>query len=335
MSVVIAYQSLNSNVQHEHNVAASTSQQHTRKAQRTLAGKQQDPYSLSYPTIEDPTPDIAVSGPPQLLRTAGPEAIDLKRDKTKKRKRDVVDAEDKELEKAAERMRGMFEGKARQIYQTSHREFGLPCNLLVFGELNSKNPSWANTSGATGALVHASIFPKACNCFSLHSANSTKTTKFIDEGDGWVAANCNGVRVVFVHVPNSLAADKSKAITFYQTIKNKVLNNVTGGGGVIDLIMGDTNQPHALFSPENISSGMDGQFRDAHSANAPIIPADTYAVSFKGTNSVDNKKFDVAIYNTATVKKVDVRYISQLSSMGGLAAAYTDHMGVMVKVDKK
>lgn len=141
--------------------------------------------------------------------------------------------------------------------------------------------------------------------------------------------------MVFVHVPNSLAADKSKAVAFYKSIKNKVLNNIAGGGGVIDLIMGDTNQPHAFFSPENISAGMDGQFRDAHSANAPIIPADTYAVSFKGTNSVDNKKFDVAIYNTATVNKVDVRYISQLSSMGGLAAAYTDHMGVMVKVDKK
>jgi hypothetical protein len=61
------------------------------------------------------------------------------------------------------------------------------------------------------------------------------------EGDGWVAANCNGVRVVFVHVPNSLAADKSKAVAFYKSIKNKVLNNIAGGGGVIDLTMGDTN----------------------------------------------------------------------------------------------
>lgn len=336
MSVVIAYQSLNSNVQHEHDVSASTSQQHTRKAQRTLAGKQQDPYSLNYPTVDDPRPDLAVYGPPELLGTAASDAIDIKRDKSKKKRTaDEVAAEDKELEKAVDRMLGMFEGKARQIYQNSHREFGLPCNLLVFGELNSANKAWARTAAATGELVHASIFPKACNCFSLHSANSASTTQVIDEGDGWVATNCNGVRVVFVHVPNSLAADKAKAVAFYKEIKNKVLNNLAKGGGVIDLVMGDTNQPHALFSPENISSGMDGQFRDAHSANSAIAPADTHAVTFKGTNSVDTKKFDVAIYNTATVKKIDVRYISQLSVMGGLAAALTDHMGILVKIDKK
>lgn len=332
MSVVIAYQSLNSNVSHEHDLEASTSQMHTRKAQRTLAGKKSEPYSLNFPTIDDPKPDLAVHGPAQLVPTASADAIDVK--KSKKRKVDDVDQEDKELQDAMDRMLGMFQGKARQIYQHAHREFGLPCNLLVFGELDGKNKAWSKTTAATGELVHASVFPKACNCFSLHSANSASTTKFIDEGDGWVAANCNGVRVVFVHVPNSLATDAAKAVAFYKEIKNKVLNNVSGGGGVIDVVMGDTNQSSALFSPTNISAGMDGKFKDAHSASEKISPVDTYNVKFKGTNSVDSKKFDVAVYNTATVKKIDVRYFSQLSHSGGSAAAYTDHMGVLVKVDK-
>src|SRR6187431_79522 len=181
MSVVIAYQSLNSNVSHEHNVDASTSQAHTRKAQNTLSTKTTQPYSLRYPVINDGAPDIAVHGPAELLPTAPANAT----------------------AGSSNRMLGMFHGKALQIYQLAQREFGQACNLLAFGELDANHQSWVDAEKAAGKLVHVSVFPKACHCFSLHSANSANTTKFIAEGDGWVAALCNGVRVVFVHVPNN------------------------------------------------------------------------------------------------------------------------------------
>lgn len=333
MSVVIAYQSLNSNVSHDHNVEASTSQSHTRKAQRTLSGKKTDNYSLHFPTVDDHKPDVAVHGPANLVPTAAADFVDLSKPKGRKRKLDDMEDGQKALDDATNRMLGMFQGKARQIHQHAFREFGKACNLLTFGELNAKNKTWKDVEKAAGTLVHASVFPKACNCFSLHSANSAKTTKFIAEGDGWVAANCNGVRVVFVHVPNSLAADEAKATMFYKEIKNRVLTDIQSGGGVVDLIMGDTNQPNALFSPRVISAGMDGAFSDAHTTD--IKPVDTHLVKFKGTNSVDTKKFDVAIYNTATIKTIDVRYFSQFSHVGRSAAAYTDHMGILVKIEKK
>ncbi len=331
MSVVIAYQSLNSNVSHEHNIEASTSQSHTRKAQKTLATKTPQRYSLRFPVAGDGvTPDVAVHGPAELLPTASADFMNVEGGSGgRKRKRDEMEAEDTNI-----KMLGMFHGKALQIYQLAQREFGQPCNLLTFGELDARHKSWVDAEKVAGKLVHASVFPKACNCFSLHSANSANTTKFIAEGDGWVAALCNGVRVVFVHVPNSLAADPTKAKTFYQGIKNAVLTSTNSGGGVIDLVMGDTNQPHALFSPTNISAGLDGKFSDGHSANTNIRPVDTHEVAFKGTNSVETKKFDVAIYNTATVEKIEVRYFSQLSHVGKSAAAYTDHMGVLVRVKK-
>lgn len=328
MSVVIAYQSLNSNVSHEHSIDASTNQAHTRKAQKTLSNKSPSAISLRYPVYNDGNPDLAVQGPAELVKTK--DVMDTGETRGRKRKRDEMEADS-----ANQQMLGMFHGKALQIYQLAHREFGQPCNLLTFGELDANHKSWVDAEKVAGKLVHVSTFPKACNCFSLHSANSAHTTKFIAEGDGWVAALCNGLRVVFVHVPNSLATDATKAQKFYTEIKNAVLSNVAAGGGIIDLVMGDTNQPHALFSPTNISAGLGGKFSDGHSSPGAITPVDTYDAKFKGTNSVDTKKFDVAIYNTATVEKIDVRYFSQFSHVAKSAAAYTDHMGVLVRVKKR
>lgn len=328
MSVVIAYQSLNSNVSHEHSIEASTSQAHTRKAQKTLSKKSPNPIALRYPVYNDGKPDIAIHGPAELLKTAPEDFMDTG-SRGRKRKRSEMEADS-----ANQKMLGMFHGKALQIYQLAQREFGQPCNLLTFGELDASHKSWVDAEKVAGKLVHVSTFPKACNCFSLHSANSANTTKFIAEGDGWVAALCNGLRVVFVHVPNSLATDPTKAKKFYTEIKNTVLSSVGTGGGVIDLVMGDINQPHALFSPTNISAGLGGKFSDGHASTTPIAPVDTYKAKFKGTNSVDTKKFDVAIYNTATVEKIEVRYFSQLSHVAKSAAAYTDHMGILVRVKK-
>lgn len=328
MSVVIAYQSLNSNVSHDHDIEASTSQLHTRKAQKTLANKTSLSYSLKFPTATDlKNPDHGVHGPAELVPTAPQDFMD---NKGRKRKLDDVEADD-----AEHTMLGMFHGKARQIYQLAHREFGQACNLIAFGELDARHKSWVNAELAAGKLVHASVMPKTCNCFSLHSANSAHTTQFIAEGEGWVAALCNGVRVVFVHVPNSLATNAAKATAFYQEIRSKVLKSVSTGGGIIDVVMGDTNQPNALFSPTNVSAGLGGKFSDGHPENSKIVPVDTHAVTFKGTNSVETKKFDVALYNTATVKKIEVKYFSQFSHVAKSAAAFTDHMGVLVKIDKK
>jgi hypothetical protein len=251
----------------------------------------------------------------------------------KKRKRDAAETvEDVQFAAAKSEMLSMVEGKARQLYQFAPREVGATLDLIVFGEMDSTHLDWMSISAEAGKKIHASVRPKACNCFSIHGPSGT--TQPIAEGEGWCAVRCRGVLAVFVHVPNCLAANKNEATKFYKNIKNILLNTPTGG--VVDVVIGDTNQPRETFSPEVITSGMDQTFVDAHSGD--ISPGDTWAqkpVVHKGTNSANSKKFDVAVYSTSTVKKIEVKYISQFSFTAKSAVAYTDHMGVMVKVDKK
>lgn len=336
MAAVIAYQSLNSNSSTDHNLAASTSQVHLRTAQRTLSSLYpQGSGALKYPTNPGVEPHVALQGPAQLIPVAEDTFMDVQKPSKKRKRSEMESDEDAAFIEAQARTLSMVEGKALQIYQQAYRDVHEQCDLIVFGELDSTHPDWKSIPASAGKRVKSSIFPKACNCFSLHSSGSDSKVQFIGEGEGWCAAKCKGVLVVFVHVPNSLAAKRDQAISFYKNIKNKVLTAT--GGGVIDVIMGDTNQPSDTFSPDVISKGLDQTFLDAHTADH-ISPTDTWAkdgVKHKGTNSVDTKKFDVAMYNTATVKNINVKYFTQFSFASEKAAAYTDHMGILVKVEKK
>ena len=353
MTAVIAYQSLNSNSSTEHSLDASTSQPFLRQAQRTLASLyQQGSGALKYPTSMEIDPHVALQGPAQLVPLAGPTFMDVQKP-SRKRKRsetsedasenpskkpkpsEAVDEVDQAYQQARLQMLGMTEGKARQIYQQTYREFGERCDLVVFGELDSTHPDWHSMSAAAGQRIHVSNYPKACNCFSLHNSGAEIKAQPLVDGDGWCAAKCNGVLVVFVHVPNSVATKREAAIKFYNNIGTQLLTAT--GGGVIDVVMGDTNQASEVFSPSVISLGLAGDFKDGH-ASGSVTATDTWSpvgVSHRGTNSVNTKKFDVAVYNTVTVSKMSVRYISQLSVVLRQSAAYTDHMGLLVKVEKK
>lgn len=332
MTAVIAYQSLNSNASTEHDLAASTSQHFLRQAQRTLASMYPSGSgALNYPTNPGVPPHVALYGPPHLLPVASADHMDVANPKKRKRS-EADDTNEAAYKKAKLRTLSMVEGKALQIYQMAYREVHEQCDLIVFGELDSSHVDWKTVPSAAGKQQFVSVRPKACNCFSVHGPSSTE---FIGEGDGWCAAKCNGVLVVCVHVPNSLAANQSEAARFYKGIKNKLL---TSCGSTPDLIIGDTNQPRENFSPQVISDGMDEPFLDAHSAGSAIVPADTWApngVTHQGTNSANSKKFDVAIYNPSTVASIQVTYFTQFSATSGQAAAYTDHMGVLVKVEKR
>jgi hypothetical protein len=336
MVAVIAYQSLNSNSSTDHNLAASTSQYFLRNAQRTLASMYEGKSgALKYPTSSQVLPHEAIQGPAQLVPVAEATFMDVQKPSRKRKRSEMESDIEAEFEEAQARALSMVQGKARQIYQQAYRDVHEPCDLIVFGELDSTHPDWKTIPASAGKRVKASIRPKACNCFSLHSSGADAKVQFIGEGEGWCAAKCKGVIVVFVHVPNSLATKREQAITFYKKIKNAVLQSPHGG--VIDLVMGDTNQSSESFSPEVISKGLDLTFLDAHTSGH-ILPTDTWAekpVLHSGTNSADSKKFDVAVYNTATVKSIKVKYFTQLSFASEKAAAYTDHMGILVKVEKK
>lgn len=338
MVAVIAYQSLNSNSCLEHGLAASTSQTHLRHAQETLAPLYTGHSgALKYPTTPKVEPHEAIQGPAELVSVADADAMNVKKP-TQSLKRKRSDAEP-EYAEALDRTLEMVKSKSLQIYQQAHRELSLSCDLIVFGELDSAHPEWNSLPDSAGKRLRAigGMKTRACNCFSLHSSRQQNAPTVLAQGEGWCAARCNGVLTVFVHVPNRIAKQTANMEQFYQKIQTTLLT--TQGGGVIDLVMGDTNQSRAEFSPEVISKGLGQAFRDADSDKAYTNPADSWvgsgAVIHKGTNSANNKKFDVAVYNTSTVKSIEVKYFTQFSFTANRAAAYTDHMGILVKVEKK
>ena len=336
MTAVIAYQSLNSNCSSEHGLDASTSQPFLRKAQDMLATLYRPGSgALNYPAAPMIEPHVAVQGPAELVPVAKADFMNVDKLSRKRKGLEIDDESEQTMQEARVKMLSMVEGKARQIYQHSFREFGEQCDLVAFGELDSAHPDWHTLGAAAGKSVHVSSAPKACNCFSLHSSGATVKATPLAEGTGWCAVRCNGVLVVFVHVPNDVARERPKAIKFYNDIGTALLT--ASGGGVIDVVMGDTNQSSPVFSPEVISAGLGGSFKDGHGTGL-ISGSDTWSdnkVVHKGTNSVNDKKFDVAVYNTTTVATISVCYLTQFSIAARQAAAYTDHMGLLVKVTKK
>lgn len=308
---VIAYQSLNSNSKTDHNISASNSQHFTRLTQQHLASHQER-WMLSLPTAPGISPDIPVHGPAELLASAPKEFMN------KGQHSDVS-------------FLTMVSDKARQTHQNLIRELGVG-DLLVYGELDSSHTDWTPMQNHAGPLNAVSTSVKACNTFSVHSNSSN--VHYLAEGFGWIAMKVYNVIAVFVHVPNDIAKDLVKAIAFYQDIQTKVLHK---GVGMIDIILGDTNQSNNQFTEQVVSKALGTPFADAHRGNM-IEPADAYQRSFGGTNSTATKKYDVAVYNTATVKVQKLIYLSQATPTqhngGSRAAAITDHMGIGVKLEK-
>jgi len=310
MAVVIAYQSLNSNSSSNHGVKASNSQQFTRDAHNHSA-QSSERWALQLPTSSSDAPNVGIHGPAELLRTAESGFMD---------KGQHSDAD----------FLSMVEGKALQIHQNAIRAFPKACDLLVFGELDSNNPEWSGLSKKAGALLESSTPNKACNCFSVHSPGSGAFTDKIAEGTGWIAVKCSNVIAVFVHVPNSIATNEAATTLFYKNINNEVLG---AGKGAIDIVMGDTNQPNDTFTQRVVSTALGASFSDAYPGKT-IAPADSYQKEFSGTNAKGTKKYDVAVYNTKSIKKINVIYLSQFASTGTSVAAVTDHMGIAVYLEK-
>ncbi|WP_445355806.1 hypothetical protein ACJJI5_06110 [Microbulbifer sp. EKSA008] len=274
----------------------------------------QDRWHLVMPTADGLRPQIPIHGPAQLVAQA-PQGFMGKNQHS--------DAQ----------FLNMIEGKARQTHQHLYRSLGQTCDLLVYGEMDGSNSEWSSMQQHAGNLVGSNTTGKACNSFSIHAANTTQHT-ILGSGMGWTAVRSGNINVVFVHVPNSIAKKQSDAISFYRFINNQVIH---GGYGTIDLVMGDTNQGTDSFTEDVLSRATGSTFSDAHSS-ASIQPSDSYERSFSGTNSTASKKYDVAIYNTSTIRVNQVGYLSQSTPVAvndaSMSAAVTDHMGIFISVTK-
>lgn len=308
---VIAYQSLNSNSSTEHSISASNSQYFTRMTHNKQAA-QGGRWALSMPTAEGVEPNVPIHGPAELLPSA-PQGF------MGKGNHDNAT------------FLGMIMDKSRQIHQSIIRQLG-PSDVLVYGELNGSHADWASLAQHAGAYVGGGQATKACNSFAVFSGSAN--VQPIAQGFGWVGVKVYNVICVFVHVPNSIAKSTSAAVRFYQDIGSGILQL---GHGAIDLILGDTNQASDQFTPQVVSRALGTPFKAAHSG-AIIEPIDTHQRSFGGSNSTASKMYDVAVYNTATIKVQKVAYLSQATPVnaGGQrsVAAVTDHMGIAIKVEK-
>ncbi|SDZ75507.1 hypothetical protein [Microbulbifer marinus] len=309
---IFAYQSLNSNSSTEHGISASNSQHFTRMTHDSIAANSSR-WMLSMPTADGVAPHVPVHGPAELLSTAQQGYM------AKGRHDDAS-------------FLAMVQGKARQTHQQLIRALG-GCDLLVYGELDGSHSAWNSMQQNAGQLFSVSSASKACNCFSVHAANNSQH-RALGEGFGWVAIRTGNVNAVFVHVPNAIAKSESAAVDFYKGINNHLLHL---GAGQIDIIMGDTNQPSNGFTQRILGRAVGQAFADAH-PGATIQPYDSYQRSFGGTNSTGSRKYDVAVYNTATVGVDNMVYLSQCTPVSGQngssAAAVTDHMGIGIEVVK-
>lgn len=185
------------------------------------------------------------------------------------------------------------------MQQAQFREFGVNCDLMVIGELDSSNSGWNKLSEHAGTLVGATSSSKTCQCFSVHSNHSG--VGIIAQGTSWVAVRCIDVIALFVHVPNDFAGNATKVQEYYHEIQGIVSN--AKGGGLIDLLMGDTNQKSAGFTPTALTNAIGIQFTDAYGGKE-IQMADSFGRTSGGTNAKGTAKYDVAVYNTKTVKEV-------------------------------
>ncbi|WP_444903010.1 hypothetical protein ACJJIU_14550 [Microbulbifer sp. CnH-101-E] len=308
-----AYQSINSNASTNHDVGASNSQHFTRVTHNHQAANQ-SPWLLVMPTAKGLAPHTPLYGPAQLVSQA-PVGYMAKG------------------QHSNSQFLTMVEGKARQTHQHLYRSLRKTCDLLVYGEMDGANSEWSSMQQHAGALVGSSSTGKACNSFSVHAAKTTQH-QVLGSGMGWIAVKTGNVNAVFVHVPNSIAKSEGQATLFYQNINKYLLQQ---GHGAIDLVMGDTNQGSNSFTPSVISRATNMIFHDAHPASE-VTPSDSHQRSFSGTNSTASKKYDVAVYNTATINIVNVDYLSQSTAVNidgvNMAAAVTDHMGIFVDVTK-
>lgn len=311
--MIFAYQSFNASVSSTHDLNSLNGQRFTVMTHNHLATQDEDPRALVFPTVKS-NPSTPVLGPPNLVPTEPTGAMS---------KGKVTN----------DAFFGMMQQKVLQIPQTVYRELGGMPNVLAFGELDSANDDVAMMTDVAGPEVGSSgQMKKACQNFSVFSHDQSNVNH-LGDGEGWFAIEYLSYVVVFVHVPNAIATKKDPVVKFYQNIQSQIQQHPKGG--IIDVVIGDTNQPSPNFTPNCLSQALQQNFQDAH-GGATINPMDTFGVEVSGTNAKGTQKYDVAVFNTKTVKAGGVSYWTQRAPFGSASSvgAVTDHMGLAVKVEK-
>jgi hypothetical protein len=295
----IAYQSFNANSSSAHGLASIANQGFTRDTNAHATGKGHQALVLPHnpQNLQD-----AYEGPAHLrpIETlAGPQSV------------------------------GAFGAQVSLAFQNFFRAIGAMPDIMVVGEFDASDPDYGNLLGGSNITITPHPAKKACQSFTAISQNPVASNiGAIRQGEGYVAYSVGAMTVVFVHVPNKVAAKAPDTQQFYRNVAQSLGER----GKSIDLFIGDTNQPSFGFSAQALNAAFNTSAYVNASGQSGIDKFDNWNVQEGGTNSTGTKMYDIAVYRSDLVRLVaGPVYISQSSG----ATTVTDHCGLAVRIERK
>jgi hypothetical protein len=224
---------------------------------------------------------------------------------------------------------GVFGAQISLMWQNIYRELGAMPDILVCGEMDTSHPDFTGMLSDPNMTSQPIPAKKACQSFTAISQTPLPSlVAFLTSGEGYVVYSVAGLVVVFVHVPNKIATSKDKTQEFYF----KIAAEQQVKGQIIDLVIGDTNQPSFNFTADALNVAFKTTEYTNATAAAKVTKIDNFNVVENGTNSNGTRMYDVAVYRKDLVdlKRPPV-YLSQSSG----AVTVTDHCGLGVFIERK
>jgi len=294
---IVAYQSFNANVSTTHDFNSMKFQRFTKDTNAHMTGQGND--VLEYPT--DPSIlNVPIEGPAY--------------------KRPISRLE------SDQHTVGIFGGHICQMWQHFVRQFGGMPDLMVIGEMDSSHQDFKTM--VSGVDLRFDAFPntKACQSFSAICQNPLgRAISAVAAGIGYVVYSVTDLNMVFVHVPNEIATNKPAMQKFY----TQIANELTRGGKIIHVVLGDTNQQQTNFTADVLNAAFGVTSYQTAAQSASMV--DVYLGSAGGTNSNASKMYDVAVYRSDVLDLKKIAYISQSAT----SVTVTDHAGLGIQVERK
>jgi hypothetical protein len=351
---IIAYQSFNANASHDHGLKAMLNQTFTRAAQahmeeykhqslviphdmhnmaKAYIGPPEKKTPVDIKTFEKQNADAFIAYVEQFRSDY---LIDLSVDELLKRPDIMEKMQDYMISQTV----GVFGSQIAAVWGNFARHFeGRKPDIMVCGEIDASHPDLAKAFTSPDITVKVAAAKKACQSFSVISQSALGSkVNYLGEDTGYVACSVMDINVLFVHVPNALCQKRDEMVSWYSNIAKRFGSSCM----TLDLVIGDTNQASGDFTRDVLSKAFGVLYGNALGSEKQITKVDSvfatpmnakgpYAnVAEGGTNAGGTKMFDVAVFNTQTIKANKVVYVSQASS----GVTITDHSGLGVDVEK-
>ena len=189
----------------------------------------------------------------------------------------------------------VFGAQIPLLWQNFYRQFGgMP---EVCGEMDMSHPDFTGLVVDDNVKIESFAATKACQSFTAIS-QAPLGCKAVMQGEGCVVYLVERVVVVFVHVPNRIARDAKLTQQFYWGIAE----SIKGHGGIIHLVIGDTNQGSAGFTTDVLNAAFSTRAYSNASSSGQIEKIDNCNVMERGTNSIGTKMYDVCVYRSDLVR---------------------------------